>query len=70
MGAFGFRAGKSIVKWGLDGGCVWKETPVEIWHSQEMSELTDGLGRRTGLEIGDTFREGLGTHGCNFVPQE
>jgi len=30
MGAFDFRAGKDVVKRGLDGGCVWKETPIEI----------------------------------------
>ena len=30
MGAFDFSAGKGVVKWSLDGGCVWKETSVEI----------------------------------------
>jgi hypothetical protein len=28
-----------------------------------MSELADGLGRGTGLEIGNPFWEWLGTHG-------
>jgi len=30
MGTLDFRAGKNVVKRGLDGGCVWKETPIEI----------------------------------------
>jgi len=30
MGALNFRAGKDVVKRGLDGRCVWKETPIEI----------------------------------------
>jgi hypothetical protein len=30
MGTFDFRAGKDIVKRGLDCGCVWKEAPIEI----------------------------------------
>jgi hypothetical protein len=30
MGTLDFRARKDIVKRGLDGGCVWKETPIEI----------------------------------------
>jgi len=30
MGTLDFRAGKGVVKSGLDGGCVWKETPIEI----------------------------------------
>jgi len=42
---------------------VWKETPIEIYHSQETSDLTDGLARGTGLEISDTFREGLRSQG-------
>jgi len=30
MEALEVRAGKGVLKWGLDGGCVWKETPIEI----------------------------------------
>jgi len=30
MGALYFRAGKDVVKRGLDGGYVWKESPIEI----------------------------------------
>jgi len=30
MGTLDFRAGKDVVKRGLDSGCVWKETPIEI----------------------------------------
>jgi len=63
MRALEFRAGKHVVKKGLDGRCVWKETTIEIYHSQETSELTDGLGRGAGFEISDAFREGLGTQG-------
>ena len=30
MGTLNFRAGKDVVKMGLNGSCVEKETPVEI----------------------------------------
>jgi len=30
MEALDFRARKDVVKRGLDGGCVWKEMPIEI----------------------------------------
>jgi len=30
MGALDFRAGIDIMKRGLDGVCVWKETLIEI----------------------------------------
>ena len=55
---------------GLNGGCVWKETPIEIKHSQETSDLADSLGRGTDLQICNTFRERLGTCGCNFATKE
>jgi len=29
-GALDFRAGKDVGKSVLDGGCVWKKTPIEI----------------------------------------
>ena len=63
MEALDFRAGEDVVKGSLDGGSVWRETPIKIQHSQETSELTDALWRGTSLEISDTFREGLGAHG-------
>jgi len=40
-----FGNGEDVVKSGLDGGCVREETPADIEHSQETSELADGLGR-------------------------
>ena len=30
MGALDFRDGEGVVKAGLDTGCVWKETTIEI----------------------------------------
>jgi hypothetical protein len=32
--------------------------------------LADGLERMTGLKVCNTFREGLGTHGRDFVSKE
>jgi hypothetical protein len=49
------------VERGLDGSCFWQESPVKIQHPQETSELADGLGRRTSLEISDSFWERLRT---------
>ena len=56
-----FGTGEDVVKRVLDGGCVREETPVEIKHSQETSELADGLGRGAGLEVCNTFWKGLGS---------
>ena len=45
MGTLDLRAGKEVLKRGLELGCVWEEAPIEILHSQETSELPDGLGK-------------------------
>jgi hypothetical protein len=37
---------------------------------KKTSKLADGLGKKTGLEICDSFREILGTQGCDFVSHE
>jgi len=63
VGNLDFRARKDVVKRGLNGACVWKETPIEIEHSQETSELTDGLGRGTDLKVCNAFWKGLRSQG-------
>jgi hypothetical protein len=70
MGTLNFGAGEDVMKRGLDRSCFWQESPVEIQHPQETSELTDCLRRRTGLEINDSFREKLQTQERDFVAKE
>ena len=68
MRSLDFGTGEDV-KRGLDGGCVREETPVETEHSQE-TELADGLGRRAGLEVCDTFWKRLRSQGLDFVAEE
>jgi hypothetical protein len=61
MVALNYGAGKDVVKRGLNGNCVGKETSVEIYHSQDTSEIADRLRRWTGLKNCVSFPERLGT---------
>jgi hypothetical protein len=51
MGTLNFWAEEDVMKRGLDRSCFGQESPVEVQQPQETSELTDGLGGRTSLEI-------------------
>jgi hypothetical protein len=47
-----------------------QNSPVEVEHSQESTELTGGLGRVTVLDMGHSPFQELGTLGGHLVTEE
>jgi len=61
MGALVFGRGEDVMERCFKRSGVGQVATVKISHSQEPSELADGLGRRTSLKVGNPFWKGLGS---------